>query len=494
MFELEKTDIVDPAVRAQTVKHFKERGIVLPTYAQLADPSLIPDEIIERLAEIDPDEPHPLNLFRVHWFNDADRRGRTDVPAHMVLPPELTGVKAPIIVALGNRFPMITAHKVLAAYGCLTPRLLTGRFDPSTHRAIWPSTGNYCRGGVAISKIMGCRGVAVLPEGMSQERFDWLEHWATDHKDIIRTPGSESNVKEIYDCCNALAKEPQNVIFNQFSEFSNHLVHYLCTGKALERVYQHLQADQKDLRVTAFVSATGSGGSIAAGDYLKEKLGSATVAVEAAECPTLLYNGFGEHNIQGIGDKHVPLIHNVMGTDWLTGISDTATDTLLVLFNTEVGRRYLMERRGCSAELVESLGNLGISSICNILSAIKLAKHLDLGENEAIMTVATDDASMYSSELKKAVDSYFNGSFDVVSCGEVYGQHILGASSEHLQELSFVDRNRIFNLGYFTWVEQQGLSLEEFEARRRPEFWTQLRALLPAWDELIEEFNAEVQA
>ena len=98
-----------------------------------------------------------------------------------------------------------------------SPRLVSGRFDPTRQRAVWPSTGNYCRGGVAISKIIGCRGVAVLPAGMSAERFEWLERWVAEPGDIVRTPGTESNVKEIYDACAELARDPANEIVNQFS-------------------------------------------------------------------------------------------------------------------------------------------------------------------------------------------------------------------------------------------------------------------------------------
>ena len=209
-------DSGDPAALERTVERLRELRVTLPTFAQLADPALIPAGIREELAAVDPDEPHPLNLFRVHWYNGADRRGLVDVPQHVVLPPELTGVEARIVVALGDRFPLIGAHKVLAAYGCLAPRLVTGRFDPVRHRAVWPSTGNYCRGGVAISRLLGCRGVAVLPEGMSRERFEWLERWVAEPEDIVRTPGTESNVKEIYDKCARLAADPENVILNQF--------------------------------------------------------------------------------------------------------------------------------------------------------------------------------------------------------------------------------------------------------------------------------------
>src|SRR6185437_11410435 len=260
--------IVDAASRRNAVERLRQLNVTLPTFSELANPERIPARHLAALAGIDPDEPQAANLWRVHWFNDEARTGRVDVPAYLVLPEALTGVKARIVVAFGARFPMIGAHKVLAAYGCLVPRLVTGRFDPTRHKAIWPSTGNYCRGGVAISRILGCRGVAVLPEGMSRERFAWLERWVADEADIIRTPGTESNVKEIYDECAELAREPQNLVLNQFAEFSNYLVHYACTGRALDRVFHDVRKAEPALRLRAFVAATGSAGTLAAGDYL----------------------------------------------------------------------------------------------------------------------------------------------------------------------------------------------------------------------------------
>jgi cysteine synthase len=397
----------------------------------LADPARIPAAIHEALAAIDPDSPHPLNLFRVHWYNAADRRHRTPTPEHLVLPSSLTGVDARIVVALGNRFPMIHAHKVLAAYGCLAPRVITGQFDPTMHRAVWPSTGNYCRGGVAISRIMNCHGVAILPEGMSQERFNWLERWVSEPGDIVRTPGSESNVKEIYDRCAELERDPRNIIFNQFCEFGNYLAHYFCTGRALEEIAEALDPSGR-MKVHSFVSATGSAGTLGAGDYLKDRFGSRIVAVEALECPTLLYNGFGEHNIQGIGDKHVPFIHNVMNTDVVTAISDRATDSIGLLLNVDAGRRYLVDRRHVPAEFIEQSSSLGLSSICNLIAAIKTAKYYDWGPDDLVVTVATDGAAMYGSERQKALENFPRG-FDEISAAEVFGQHLLGAGTDNLR-------------------------------------------------------------
>ncbi|MGH7776509.1 MAG: pyridoxal-phosphate dependent enzyme [Candidatus Dormibacterales bacterium] len=482
--------VVDRDVYERTVGRFKEAGIVLPTFAQLAGPDRIPAPMQEALAGVDPDAADPRNLFRVHWFNAHDRRTRDKVPGHLVLPSELTGVESPVVVLLGDRFPMIAAHKVLAAYGCLVPRIVTGQFDPTRQRAVWPSTGNYCRGGVAISRLMGARGVAVLPEGMSEERFSWLARWVERSEDVVRTPGSESNVKEIYDRCAELARDPGNVVFNQFSEFANHLVHYLCTGRAVERVMEALGEGRPQLKARAFVSATGSAGTLGAGDYLRERLGTSTVAVEALECPTMLANGFGAHNIQGIGDKHIPLIHNVMATDLVVGVSDRATDRLNVLFQTPPGRRYLAARRSVPEAVVAGLGSLGLSAICNVVAAVKVARYQGYGPDDAVLTVATDGAPMYRTEAQKCLRSGFPDGLDEVGAAEIFGEHVLGAGAGDVLELTRPERTRIFNLGYFTWVEQQGVPPPEFEARRDQTFWSELRALLPEWDAMIDELNS----
>ena len=483
------TDVVDADVLERAVAHLAAGQVLLPTFAQLADPTTIPKTVRQRLHAVDPDAADAANLFRVHWYNDAKRRQLVEVPEHLSLPSSLTGVPSPILVALGNRFPMIAAHKVLAAYACLAPRIATGQFDPTAHRALWPSTGNYCRGGVAISRIMGCRGVAILPAGMSRERFGWLEQWVQDAGDIVRTPGTESNVKEIYDKCAELSAADDAVVFNQFCEYGNHLVHYQATGRALGRIFEHHRTNRSQARLAAFVSATGSAGTIGAGDHLKEAYGSEIVAVEALECPTMLRNGFGEHNIQGIGDKHIPLIHNVMNTDAIVGVSDQSTDALGLLFNTDAGKRQLEDRAGVPAALVAELRNLGLSSICNVLAAIAYAEHHGLGEDDVVVTVATDGAEMYGSEREKTLRDAFRGRFEAADAAATLAEHLRGRGHVELLDLSHRDRERIFNLGYFTWVEQQGLDIQDFAARRQQAFWREMRAKIALWDQRIVDFN-----
>ena len=487
--------VVDAQALANSVERFRQQGIVLPTFAQLADPSSVDVGLV---GDADPQGPDARNLWRVHWYNDLAGR-RVPVPEHVVLPSALTGVPNPIIVVFGDRFPMITAHKVLAAYSCLAPRVVTGQFDPTRHRAIWPSTGNYARGGVAISRIMGCRGVAILPAGMSQERFDWLDRWcANPAEDVIKTVGTESNVKEIYDACNELSLDPDNFVFNQFCEFGNHLGHYEVTGRALGHVFETVRAGMaaqgRDISLAAFTSATGSAGTIAAGDRLKHDYGTRIVAVEALECPTMLENGFGEHNIQGIGDKHIPLIHNVMNTDVVCAISDHATDELDALFNTPAGRAYLADKKGLDQNLIAALEHFGFSAICNTLAAIKTSKLLGLGPDEAVITVATDGAALYPSSRQSTLATRFAGEFTAADAAEVYGRHLGHITTEDMIDCTARDRNRIFNLGYYTWVEQQGTPFDLFEARRDLSFWRGLQRYLPVWDEMIDDFNARVAA
>ncbi|MEP9366344.1 pyridoxal-phosphate dependent enzyme [Xanthobacter sp. VNH20] len=486
--------IVNAEQRQAAIRHMRDAGLSLPTFGQLADPSTIPAAKTAALADVDRNAPDGANLWRIHWNNAADGRGTVPVPDHIVLPSALTGVAAPIVVLLGARFPLIGAHKVLPAYAGLVTQLVTGAFDLSHHKAVWPSTGNYCRGGIAVSRIIGCAGVAVLPAGMSQERFDWLEKWVSNPAHIVRTPGTESNVKEIYDACNEMQKDESNVILNQFSAYSNYMVHRAATGAACASVFENLKGQAPSSRLAAFVSATGSAGTIAAGDHLKALYGTRIAAVEALECPTMLENGYGEHNIQGIGDKHIPLIHNVMNTDFVAAVSDRASDRLNLLFGTDAGRAYLADRKKIDPALIAAFDNIGISGLANIVASIKLAKYMRYGADDVVVTIATDGAGLYETERASYLAKHYGGSFDAVDAAETYTFAIEAASTADMLELSETDRRRIFNLGYYTWVEQQGIAFEDFERRKHQSFWDGLAAQLPVYDRLIEEFNAEVNA
>ncbi|NLI44618.1 MAG: pyridoxal-phosphate dependent enzyme [Chloroflexi bacterium] len=468
----------------RTLKRVREKRFYIPTLAQQKNPALIPAKILEQLREVGLWDLNPLNLFRITWHNEPRSQGGLFGKVnYLEFPSELTGVPARIVALVGKWFPT-GCHKVGAAFGCLVPRLVTGQFDPTRQKAVWPSTGNYCRGGAYDSYLLGCESIAILPEGMSRERFEWLSKIASE---VISTPGSESNVKEIFDKCWELRRSGEDlVIFNQFEEFGNYLWHYTITGSAVEEVVGDISRPGNAYR--GFVSATGSAGTIAAGDYLKQRFpASKIVASEAQECPTLLNNGFGAHRIEGIGDKHVPWIHNVRNTDFITAINDQAVVNLARLFNEPAGRQHLIDS-GVDEALVSQLDMLGFSGISNLLSSIKFAKYNELTNKDIVVTVLTDSMDLYQSRLREMHEQY--GEYTSANAVADDARYLKGQPIDYMQELSFYDRKRIHNLKYYTWVEQQGKTYEEIQAQwYDPDYWLEIQAQAPEIDALIEEFN-----
>ncbi len=467
------------------IKRYKEKGIILPTFAQQKNPELIPQKIKDKLRNIGLWDFDPLNLFRITWKNEPkDFGGLYGEPNFIELPKEITGVDARIVILIGKWFPT-GAHKVGAAYGCLAPRVITGEFDPTYHKAAWPSTGNYCRGGAFDSKIMDTEAIAILPEEMSRERFEWLKNEA--QATVIATHGSESNVKEIYDKCWELRRTRKDVvIFNQFDEFGNSAWHYNVTGNAIEEVFKKLK--HKDSQLAAYISATGSAGTIAAGDYLRTVHPFIkVVASEALQCPTILRNGFGAHRIEGIGDKHIPWIHNVKNTDAVTAIDDEDPMRILRLFNEENGHKYL-KSLGIDKEMIQQLNLIGISGIANIMSAIKTAKYYEMTSDDIIISIATDSAIMYQSRIEELNTA--RGNYTEMQAVKDFEKCILGQQTDNMRELNYQDRRAIHNLKYFTWVEQQAKEVQDLEQLwYDKKIWDTMFNQVHRWDELIIEFN-----
>ena len=478
---------INEAVLERTKARARERNIVLPTIAQQKNPGLVPDDIGGRLKEVGLWDVDPANLFRITWKNEPVEHGGGFNSGNWIeFPASITGVDATIVGIVGNWFPT-GAHKVGAAYGCLVPKLVTGNFDPETQKAVWPSTGNYCRGGAYDCALLACPAVAILPEGMSRERFEWLAKIGTD--EIIATPGTESNVKEIYDKCWELTHDRGDgiVIFNQFAEFGNAIWHYQVTGSVIEEIFQEHYGNGRNL--SAYVSATGSAGTIAAGDYLRtQHPGIRVVATEALQCPTLVQFGFGEHRIEGIGDKHIPWIHNVRNTNLVAAVDDEQTMQLLRLFNEDAGRDCLAGE-GVDSATLESLGLLGISSLCNLVAAIKTAQYYDMDSRDVIFTPLTDAASMYSSRLQEMTAA--QGEYDARLADRHYARYLQGISTDHLRELTYADQKALHNFKYFTWVEQQGKTSDELRQLWDEDFWKQVfsQDVVDEWDRLIEAFN-----
>lgn len=473
--------------RDRAIKRARERHIIIPTFEQMKEPLRIPVTVKDSLKDVGLWDVDPRNLFRITWKNEPSARGGGFGEVNWLeLPSSLTGTKARIIVLVGKWFPT-GAHKVGAAFGCLVPRLVTGQFDPTSQKAVWPSTGNFCRGGAYDSALLACTSIAILPEGMSKERFEWLQKVAGE---TIKTPGSESNVKEIFDKCWELRRSGQDLmIFNQFEEFGNYLWHYEITGHAMEDVLKQVMGPRDTYRGMA--SATGSAGTIASGDYMKQVFpGSVIVASEALQCPTLLENGFGSHRIEGIGDKHVPWIHNSKNTDMVVAIDDNAVVNIARLFNEPAGRKYLASK-GVPENIVSQLDLLGFSGISNVLSAIKAAKYYEMGDNDIMLTVLTDSMELYQSRLKEMQIEH--GEYSEMDAAADFSRYLHGQSTDNLLELRYEDRRRIHNLKYFTWVEQQGKTYDEIlEMWNDRDYFTGVQKQVNEIDELIVDFNREV--
>jgi cysteine synthase A len=478
--------INDDAI-VRTARRCRERDIVIPTFSQMKNPELVPDSIVEELKEISLWEVHPRNLFRITWKNEpVSKGGGFNGINYVVLPPSLTGVRARIIALVGKWFPT-GAHKVGATFGCLVPRLVTGQFDPTKHKAVWPSTGNYCRGGAYVASLLACESIAILPEEMSRERFEWLERVAGE---VIATPGCESNVKEIFDRCWDLKRTRDDVvIFNQFDEFGNHLWHYEVTGSAMEELLNRQLAPGDQL--AGVVLSSGSSGTLGCGEYIKKQYPRAKIAVgEALQCPTLMLSGYGGHRIEGIGDKHVPWIHNLRNTDMVVAVDDEHTVRMLRLFNEPLGRAYL-NRQGVGEDTTSRLDLLGISSIGNLIASIKFAKYYELTETDVVLTVFTDSLELYCSRLAELEQT--RGKYTEEMCARDF-ELLQSLEIDHTEELSYYDRKRIHNLKYFTWIEQQGKDLGELNAQwyDHRSYWEGIHTLVPKIDSLIQEFNERV--
>ncbi len=443
---------------------------LLPTLDELLHPERQPEAIRSKaLSSTDPLD--PIQLFNMTW---RQPEGHIE---HRVLPSALTGVDAPIVVMSGRRYPT-GSHKVGPAYSCARDALLRGEITPDGSTLVFPSTGNYGIGGAWVGPRLGFRSLVVLPEEMSAERFEKIEGYGAR---ISATPGSESNVKEIYDRVRELKADPDNFILNQFADWGNYRFHHHCTGGAALALARDLEAQGiGGGKIAAFVSAMGSAGTIAAADRIRQdQPGLKTVAVEPIQCPTLYNVGFGAHAIEGIGDKHVTWIHNILATDLLVCVDDTSCLKGLQLL--QEGRDTLRDHLGLDADWLESIdGVFGISGVCNILASIQTARHLGLGADDPIYTVATDGFDRYPSVMRRL------DADEGPQTGEVAASRIdIFRNQEPQMVLDGTPevQRRWHNQKYFTWVEQQGMDVADLNALDDPSFWASQAALVPDLDQ-----------
>lgn len=481
-------EIKSEEILKKAILRAREKNIIIPTYEEMRDPEKIPDKIKDELKNIGLWDTHPRNLFRITWKNEPQKFGGGFNGVNFIeFPKELTGVDSRIVMLIGKWFPT-GSHKVGATFGPLVSKLITGEFDPTKHKALWPSTGNYCRGGVYDSNLLGCSSIAVLPEGMSKERFEWLKNMGAE---VYPTPGSESNVKEVFDKSEELKKLYPDEVFvlNQFDDFGNPTWHYAVTGPAMEEVF--IKIKKENDKLSALFLTQGSAGTLGSGNYLKEKFPNIKVAAgEALQCPTLLLNGYGAHRIEGIGDKHVPWVMDIKNLDIVVDIDDEDCIRIIRLFNEENGKKFLKNLR-LSEEFINSLELLGISSVANLIGSIKISKYFGFKENDVVITVATDSMELYRSRIVELQEE--RGVYSLNQAEKDFENVLLLQNSNWMLELSHLDKKRIHNLKYFTWVEQRGKSVEELEEQWNNENYFKVKFnSYKNWDRLIREFNEKV--
>lgn len=455
------------------------RAILGPTFEEMLHPATIDPATRARAVGAATRDPlDPINLYNITW------RGPDNRLKYEVLPKELTGVEAPIVVLYGRDFPT-GAHKVGAAYSVLAEELLFGRVDIDQHTVVWPSTGNYGIGGAWVGGRVGAKSIVVLPEGMSKERFEKIERYGAH---IIKTPGVESNVKEIYDKTWELRRDPNIRILNQFEVMGNYRFHYHVTGNTIVELAAELAKGAPGIgngRVAAYCSAMGSAGTIAAGDRVKQVFPDAkTVGLEPIQCPTLYNNGYGGHDIQGIGDKHVTWIHNVLNMDAIMCLDDIECKKGLQVLTDEAGQEVLVRQYGVPAEKAHALSTLfGISGVCNVLGAIKTAKHYQLGKQDVVVTICTDAIDRYHSVMADMARDY--GAIDDAR-GTAYVEAIFhGQKTDWIKDGTPGQRRQWHNQKYSMWVEQQSKAVEELDAQLDPEWWLAEQARVHEIDKLI---------
>jgi cysteine synthase len=452
------------------------QAILGPTFEEMLHPDKIEPATRAKAVKALKDDPlNPINLYNITW------RGADNQIKYEVLPKELTGVEAPIVVLYGRDFPT-GAHKVGAAYSVLAEKILFGEVDVAKNTVVWPSTGNYGIGGAWVGGRVGAKSIVVLPQGMSKERFEMIESFGAQ---VIKTVGSESNVKEIYDKTWELKQDPNTRILNQFEVMGNYRFHYHVTGNTIVELAEVLKKQGVgDGHIAAYCSAMGSAGTIAAGDRIKQVWPEhKIVGLEPTQCPTLYNNGYGSHDIQGIGDKHVTWIHNVMNMDAIMCLDDIECKKGLQLLVEEPGMELLTHIGVPEAKVKQLASIFGISGVCNVLGAIKTARFYDFGPRDVIVTICTDTITRYYSVMDEMTATY--GRMDTLAAGARLESIFYGAKTDWIHEGTTDMRKQWHNLKYYTWVEQQGKSVEELNAQKSQEWWIRHQEMVPELDKRI---------
>ena len=453
-----------------------------PTYGELRDPTLLPGDVRENAsAALTADELAPINLFNINWKNSATNVER------IILPRELTGVQANIIVLSGRNFPS-GSMKVGPAYTMLAEAEALNGLRPGDRSIIGPSTGNFGIGTAYVSALKGYQAIVVMPDTMSRERYERIRKYGGK---LDLTPGTESDViLTLERTHNEYVSKPElYVVLAQFELMPNYRFHRYVTGDAAAQA----AADVGNGQVAAFVSAPGSAGTLAAGDHLKSLYPDAkTVALEPRQCATLFSGGQGQHRIEGIGDKMVTLIHNVYNTDLLMLINDE--ETVQGMEVVQSGTNALVERLGVGQEEAQSLrGKFGPSCVCNIIGAIKTAKFLNLGPQDNVVTVATDSYDRYPSVSNELYQRH--GGRPDMDTLEMWAKAVfLGASLGETINLNLPGEHaRLQKMKQDLWT-RFGYSQELIERMASQVFWDEEFDKIEQIDPAIAEIRGDLES
>ena len=441
-----------------------------PTYTEMAHPETIEPKVRAAALAAAKNELDPLNLFNITWKNEHNEVHK------VVLPKELTGVNANIVVLLGKYFPS-GSHKVGPAYSTLIEGCVDKEIIPGKHTILGPSTGNFGIGVSYICNLMKYDSIVIMPDNMSKERYDRIQRYGAK---LDLTPGTESDVILTLERTYELKKNPKNRALAQFELMPNYRFHRHVTGQACVEAVKGIGNG----RIAAFTSAPGSAGTLAAGDHIKTVFPEAKIAaLEPYECSTLTNGGRGQHRIEGIGDKMCTLIHNVLTTDFVTLIKDDDSVKGLKIIHDAP---EILIKHGVKKEVAESLKEMfGVSGICNILGAIKMAKYLRLGPDDNVVTIATDGYDRYYSviaELKHRVleiedfvlDRWFRDIF-------------LNADDSNVVDTRLPEaKERLFTQKEHDWLKF-GYTKQYLDSMRKMDFWNHEYEKVHKYDEIIKE-------
>ncbi|MBK8049075.1 MAG: pyridoxal-phosphate dependent enzyme [Anaerolineales bacterium] len=450
-----------------------------PTYAEMRNPLLLPAKLREKANAARTSEMDPINLFNINWKHTGSR------PEMMVLPKELTGVQANIIVLSGRSFPS-GSMKVGPAYATLAETEALHHLRPGDRTVIGPSTGNFGIGTAYISLLKGYQAIVVMPDNMSKERYDRIQKYMGE---LDLTPGTESDVILTLERTHSayVSKPEKYVTLAQFELMPNYRFHRHVTGAAVVEAAKNLGNG----RIAAFASAPGSAGTLAAGDYVKSIYpDTKIVALEPRECSTLFDGGQGQHRIEGIGDKMVTLIHNVFNTDLLMLIHDE--DTVRGMEVLQAGAGVLAERLGVPGDVAGQLvGRFGPSCVCNVVGAIKTAKYLGLGPDDNVVTIATDSYDRYPS-VSEALYARNGGKPDDAQL-EMWAKSVfLGASlGEIVDPTAPGQHERLQKMKSDLWT-RFGYNEEYIRQMADQAFWDAEYAKIKEIDPLIAETRGEI--